>query len=355
MKFTIRLLISIVVFIALLACQGDVGATGAKGDLGPQGPQGVPGPSGPPGQDGLDGDTGPKGLTGPVGPAGPTGPQGAPGEEGEKGDLVPKGQQGDTGPQGPQGAPGEDGEKGDTGPAGPQGPQGASGEDGEKGDIGPQGEIGPVGPKGLSGSDFHQLFSGGKDVKNHVVWIDAGLAKGSAVVIAEGELLTAEHVISGKSTVQASIPGVGTVTALVQGWDKTRDLALLKYDSDGNESVVQISEGSIWNGDEWTSSGLIGSPVTAIGYVNQVSTNVPMTSFGHISTWWNIMPGQVSTYGFDADVTNGMSGGGLFDMDGGLVGIIIQKSTVIGSDHRAVRYDEIREVIDDLRSGVMNP
>ena len=307
MKFTIRLLISIVVFIALLACQGDVGATGAKGDLGPQGPQGVPGPSGPPGQDGLDGDTGPEGLTGPVGPAGPQGPQGAPGE------------------------------------------------DGEKGDIGPQGEIGPVGPKGLSGSDFHQLFSGGKDVKNHVVWIDAGLAKGSAVVIAEGELLTAEHVISGKSTVQASIPGVGTVTALVQGWDKTRDLALLKYDSDGNESVVQISEGSIWNGDEWTSSGLIGSPVTAIGYVNQVSTNVPMTSFGHISTWWNIVPGQVSTYGFDADVTNGMSGGGLFDMDGGLVGIIIQKSTVIGSDHRAVRYDEIREVIDDLRSGVMNP
>ena len=307
MKFTIRLLISIVVFIALLACQGDVGATGAKGDLGPQGPQGVPGPSGPPGQDGLDGDTGPEGLTGPVGPAGPQGPQGAPGE------------------------------------------------DGEKGDFGPKGEIGPVGPKGLSGSDFHQLFSGGKDVKNHVVWIDAGLAKGSAVVIAEGELLTAEHVISGKSTVQASIPGVGTVTALVQGWDKTRDLALLKYDSDGNESVVQISEGSIWNGDEWTSSGLIGSPVTAIGYVNQVSTNVPMTSFGHISTWWNIVPGQVSTYGFDADVTNGMSGGGLFDMDGGLVGIIIQKSTVIGSDHRAVRYDEIREVIDDLRSGVMNP
>tara|TARA_Y100001936_G_scaffold222342_1_gene238167 strand:- start:724 stop:1782 length:1059 start_codon:yes stop_codon:yes gene_type:complete len=352
MKFAIRLLISTLVFIALLACQGDMGATGPQGDLGPQGPQGVPGPPGPAGQDGIVGDAGPIGLTGPVGATGPQGPQGESGVDGEKGDLGPKGQKGDTGPQGPQGEPGVDGEKGEIGLTGPQGEPGV---DGEKGEIGPQGEMGPVGPKGLSGSDFHQLFSGGIDVKNHVVWIDAGLAKGSAVVIAAGELLTAEHVISGRSTVQASIPGVGTVTAVVQGWDKTRDLALLKYDSDGNESIVEISEGSTWNGDEWTSSGLIGSPVTAIGYVNQVSTNVPMTSFGHISTWWNIMPGEVSTYGFDADVTNGMSGGGLFDMDGGLIGIIIQKSTVIGSDHRAVRYDEIREVLDDLRLGVMNP
>ena len=192
-------------------------------------------------------------------------------------------------------------------------------------------------------------------MKEHVVYIDAGGATGSAVVISPGELLTAEHVITGVGLVQAAIPGVGSVNAVVKGWDRTRDLALLTYSSSGGESVVPISEGSTWTGSEWTSNGLIGSPVTAIGYVSQISESVPMTSFGHISTWWNIVPGDVSTYGFDADVTNGMSGGGLFDMDGELIGIIIQKSTVIGSDNRAVRFDEIDEVLGDLRSGAKNP
>ena len=130
---------------------------------------------------------------------------------------------------------------------------------------------------------------------------------------------------------------------------------MLTFSSTEGEAISDISEGSIWNGSEWTSNGEVGSPVVAIGYVTLVSNTVPMTSFGHISTWWNIVPGDVSTLGFDADVTNGMSGGGLFDMDGELVGIIVQKSTVIGSDNRAVRYDEIQEVLADLRAGAQNP
>ena len=104
--------------------------------------------------------------------------------------------------------------------------------------------------------------------------------------------------------------------------------------------------------DKWRE---IGSPVAAIGYVKTISTTVPMTSFGHISTWWSVMPGSISTIGFDSAVTFGMSGGGLFDIDGKLVGIVIQKSTLIQSDNRAIRYNEIEEALPELRSGAQNP
>ncbi len=318
MKLLISVALVLTVFVCLVACQGPVGPTGIQGNPGPQGGQGI---AGPPGATGL---TGPEGSTGPIGP------------------------QGESGPEGPQGETGSQGEPG------PAGEKGAIGPKGQAGDTGVAGVAGPIGLTGVDGGDYHELFLPDSDIKDHVVWIDAGNATGSAVVIGAGELLTAEHLITGKSIVQASIPGVGLVNAVVKGWDKTRDLALLTFSSTGEESITVISEGSTWTGSEWTSNGLIGSPVIAIGYVTPVSNSVPMTSFGHIATWWNVVPGEVSTYGFNADVTNGMSGGGLFDMDGELIGTIIEKSTVIGSDNRAVRYDEIKEVLADLRAGANN-
>ena len=332
MKLLFSIALVFMLFAGLVACKGPVGPAGIQGNPGPQGAQGIVGPAGAIGLTGLEGATGP---IGPQGESGPVGPQG------ETGDI------GETGPQG------------ESGPVGRQGETGATGETGlagEKGAIGPNGQAGiagPIGPAGGNGNDYHELFLDGVNIKDHVVWINAGNATGSAVVIGAGELLTAEHVITGKSLVQASISGVGLVNAVVRGWDKTRDLALLTFSSTGGESIAEISEGSIWNGSEWTSNGLIGSPIIAIGYA-AVSNAVPMTSFGHISTLWHTVPDGVLTFGFNADVANGMSGGGLFDMDGELIGTIIQKSTVIGSDNRAVTYDEIKEVLADLRTGAKN-
>jgi len=141
------------------------------------------------------------------------------------------------------------------------------------------------------------------------------------------------------------------VIASVVGWDATRDLALLNFQPNGLESIASISDGPEWTGEKWTSSGEVGSPVTAIGYVKIVSSTRPMTSFGYVSTFWNDQPGEVSILGFDSAVTFGMSGGGLFDIQGKLVGILIQKSTVIASDNRAVKYDELKEALPDLRAG----
>ena len=167
--------------------------------------------------------------------------------------------------------------------------------------------------------------------------------------------MTAEHVIRGQSQVLVTIPGRGLVNANVTGWDVSRDLAVLNFSGDGSEYIAIMSTGPEWTGEKWTTSGEIGSPVAAIGYVKTISSTVPMTSFGHISTWWSVMPGEISTIGFDSAVTFGMSGGGLFDIDGKLVGIVIQKSTLIQSDNRAIRYNEIEEALPELRAGAQNP
>ena len=228
--------------------------------------------------------------------------------------------------------------------------------------MGLPGEAGPVGPRGEqglpgdAGVDFSDLFIDDQNnTKDHVVFIDAGSSTGSGVLISSDEILTAEHVIRGQSQVLVTIPGRGFVNATITGWDASRDLALLNFSGDGSEYISTMSTGPEWTGEKWTTSGEIGSPVAAIGYVKTISTTVPMTSFGHISTWWSVMPGSISTIGFDSAVTFGMSGGGLFDIDGKLVGIVIQKSTLIQSDNRAIRYNEIEEALPELRSGAQNP
>ena len=325
----IKFLLFLLLVMSLIGCQGPPGPAGAVGPQGPQGDQGITGSQGDAGPEGKQGLVGEKGVAGPEGETGPIGPQGNPGQPGETG--IP-GSQGDVGPAG---EPGLVGLPGEVGPVGPRGEQGLPGD---------------------AGVDFSDLFiDDEKNTKDHVVFINAGSSTGSGVLISSDEILTAEHVIRGQSQVLVTVPGRGLVNATVTGWDASRDLAVLNFSGDGSEYIATMSTGPEWTGEKWTTSGEIGSPVAAIGYVKTISSTVPMTSFGHISTWWSVMPGEISTIGFDSAVTFGMSGGGLFDIDGKLVGIVIQKSTLIQSDNRAIRYNEIEEALPDLRAGAQNP
>jgi len=364
----IRYFLLALLVMSVMGCQGPAGPAGAVGSQGPQGEQGIAGPQGETGVVGPQGSQGISGLQGEVGAVGPqgeVGPVGSEGKEGQVGKKGTAGPEGETGPLGLKGEIGPIGPQGDQGPAGEQGPSGTQGEAGPAGDAGLAGlpgDAGPTGPRGEqgfpgdAGVDFSNLFlDDEKNTKDHVVFIDAGSSSGSGVLIGSGEILTAEHVIRGESQVLVTVPGRGLVNATVVGWDATRDLAVLNFSADGSEYIATMSTGPEWTGEKWTTSGEIGSPVVAIGYIKTISSAVPMTSFGHVSTWWSVMPGEISTIGFHSVVTFGMSGGGLFDIDGKLVGIVIQKSTLIESDNRAVRYNEIEEALPELRAGAQNP
>ena len=52
----------------------------------------------------------------------------------------------------------------------------------------------------------------------------------------------------------------------------------------------------------------------------------------------------------DAAATNGMSGGGVFNKYGDFIGMLITSSNFDGNI-RYVRFEEIREVLKELRNG----
>ena len=94
----------------------------------------------------------------------------------------------------------------------------------------------------------------------------------------------------------------------------------------------------------------IGYEVALIGYVPEISITVPVVTFGRIGALWNILPGGHAIGQVDAAATNGMSGGGVFNKFGEFLGTIVTSSTFDGNI-RYVRFEEINEVIDDLRGG----
>ena len=75
-----------------------------------------------------------------------------------------------------------------------------------------------------------------------------------------------------------------------------------------------------------------------------------MVTFGRIGAIWNIHPGGYKVGQVDAAATNGMSGGGVFNKFGEYLGVLVSSSTFDGNI-RYVRFEEIKEVLDDLRAG----
>ena len=97
----------------------------------------------------------------------------------------------------------------------------------------------------------------------------------------------------------------------------------------------------------------IGYEVALIGFVPEISNNVPVVTFGWIGALWNIRPGDIGIGQVDAAATNGMSGGGVFNKFGEFLGVLVTSSAFDGNI-RYVRFEEIKEVIEGLRTGSKN-
>ena len=251
--------------------------------------------------------------------------------------------------QGPSGAAGPVGPAGEQGPEGPQGEQGRPGETGSRGFPG---FVGPRGPEGLPGKpqpDFSEFIG---DMRNAVTFIDLIFSQGSGVRISDTEIITAAHVISGASRVNVSIEGAVYQQATVTGYDTSRDLALVTLDKPtpgltvdlpvSNQVFADLSQRSVAD---------IGYEVALIGFVPDISKDTPVVTFGRIGAIWNILPGEYAMGQVDAAATNGMSGGGVFNKFGEYLGVLVTSSS-FGGNIRFVRFEEVKEVLEDLRAGV---
>jgi len=256
--------------------------------------------------------------------------------------------QGATGAPGPAGIAGPAGEQGSQGEPGPVGPPGPKGDPGPRGFPGFTGPRGPVGLPGKPPPDFSDFIG---DLRSAVTFVNLPFSQGSGVRISPTEIITAEHVITGSSRVEVSVDGGGYQGATVTGYDSHRDLALLTLDNPAEGVTVSLPfSNQVFADLSQRSVEDIGYQVALIGFVPSISTITPLVTFGRIGALWTIVPGEYSVGQVDAAATNGMSGGGVFNIYGEYLGTLVTSSNFDGNI-RYVRFEEIREVIDALRAG----
>lgn len=145
---------------------------------------------------------------------------------------------------------------------------------------------------------------------------------GSGVIISsDGYILTCAHVVDGASTITVTI-GDKDYTATLVGEDTTSDIAVIKIDADGltpatvgNSDSLKVGQSVMAVGNPL---GELGGTVTG-GMISALNRSVTIQGSSSVNT--------MSLIQMDASVSPGNSGGGLFNMNSELVGIVNAKSS----------------------------
>ena len=175
---------------------------------------------------------------------------------------------------------------------------------------------------------------------------------GSGVVISsDGYILTCAHVVSGASNITVTI-GDTDYPATVVGEDDTSDVAVLKIDATdltpatvGNSDGLAVGESVLAVGNPL---GELGGTVTS-GIVSALNRSVTIQGTSSTNT--------MSLIQMDASVSPGNSGGGLFNMNGELIGLVNAKSS--SSDAEGLGFaipinDAIKVAQDLLENGYVS-
>ena len=145
---------------------------------------------------------------------------------------------------------------------------------------------------------------------------------GSGVIISsDGYILTCAHVVDGASNITVTI-GDKDYTATLVGEDTTSDIAVIKIDADGLTPATVGDSDSLKVGQNVMAVGNplgeLGGTVTG-GMISALNRSVTIQGSSSVNT--------MSLIQMDASVSPGNSGGGLFNMNGELVGIVNAKSS----------------------------
>ena len=172
---------------------------------------------------------------------------------------------------------------------------------------------------------------------------------GSGVIISsDGYILTCAHVVSGASNITVSI-GDKDYPATLVGEDTTSDIAVVKIDATGltpatvgDSDNLKVGESVMAVGNPL---GELGGTVTS-GIISALNRSVSIQGTSSVNT--------MSLIQMDASVSPGNSGGGLFNMNGELVGVVNAKSS--SSDAEGLGFaipinDAIKVAQDLLENG----
>ena len=194
-------------------------------------------------------------------------------------------------------------------------------------------------PYGSAGEDVFEISQVVQKVQDAVVVIDAtiktsgaifgsqtSVSAGSGVVIsADGYILTCHHVVENATSVTVTLNSGSKYDAALVGSDAQSDLAVLRIQPKEDEPLVYAEQGC-------SADLLVGERVVAIG--NPLGTLGGTVTDGIISaTERNISTSDGSVMTLlqtNAAINSGNSGGGLFNLDGKLIGIVNAKYASAG-------------------------
>jgi len=165
---------------------------------------------------------------------------------------------------------------------------------------------------------------------------------GSGVVLSEdGYIVTNHHVVDGAGTVKVRLNSGEAYIAEVVGTDAKTDLAVLKINAGGLAPAKLADSSKVRTGDFVIA---IGNPLGELG--GTVTEGIISALDREIT-----IDGETMTLlQTSAAVNPGNSGGGLFNLDGELVGIVNAKST--GNDVEGLAFaipaDTVGEIAQEL-------
>ena len=158
-------------------------------------------------------------------------------------------------------------------------------------------------------SGYYNWFGGG--------YVASGA--GSGVVISEdGYILTCAHVVSGAQNVKVDLSDGTEYTATIVGGDSAADIAVLKIDASGLVPAVLGDSDAL----------AVGEVVLAVGNpLGQLGGTVTDGIVSAINREIKVEGKQMTLIQTNAAISPGNSGGGLFNANGELIGIVNAKSS----------------------------
>lgn len=146
---------------------------------------------------------------------------------------------------------------------------------------------------------------------------------GSGVIIANTGntyyIITNNHVVEGYNSIKVYTVAGGEYDATVIGTDWTTDIAIIRIETEDKLSVVEIGDSSNLKAGQNIAAignplGLFGGTITP-GIISAVTREIPIEGVG------------MTLIQHSASVSPGNSGGGLFNMQGQLIGVVNAKTS----------------------------
>ena len=178
------------------------------------------------------------------------------------------------------------------------------------------------------------------------IWgMESGTSTGSGVIISrDGYIITNRHVISGANDINVTLSNNREYKAELIGQDNSTDLAILKINVKGLQSITFGNSDSLMIG-EWVLA--VGNPFNLSSTVTAGIVSAKGRSIDILDDAYRIE----SFIQTDAAVNPGNSGGALVNTNGDLVGIntaIVTKSGRYEGYSFAVPVNVVKKVIKDI-------